>query len=74
MPTTEPVAGRRAALEPVVAALTAEGGPPVALVEAPETALTACHWHPSLADHAAMARALEQALARLPDPWGMATP
>ncbi|QLQ19770.1 MAG: hypothetical protein HZT43_15725 [Exiguobacterium profundum] len=46
----------------------------MALVEAPEAGLTACHWHPSLRDHAAMAKVLEQALAQLPDPWGAAAP
>ena len=51
-----------------------EGGPPVALVKAPESDLGACHWHPSLADHAAMTAALQQALAGLPDPWGTAAP
>lgn len=74
MPTLLPDAGRRAALEPIVAALTAEGGPPVALVQGPEVDLTACHWHPSLRDHAAMVKVLEQTLAALPDPWGPAAP
>lgn len=74
MLSSQPDGGRRAALEPVVAALMAEGGPAVALVEAPEAGLTACHWHPSLRDHAAMAKVLEQALAQLPDPWGAAAP
>lgn len=74
MPTLSPDAGRRAALEPVIADLTAAGGAPVALVDGPDSELTACHWHPSLRDHAAMTKALERTLARLPDPWSAATP
>lgn len=72
--TSDPDAGRRAALQPVIAALEAAGGPPVALVDAPQSDLGACHWHPSLADHAAMTAVLQQALAGLPDPWGTPAP
>ncbi|QYZ68612.1 SGNH/GDSL hydrolase family protein [Neotabrizicola shimadae] len=72
--TSEPDAGRQAALDPVIARLQSKGGPPVALVKAPESDLGACHWHPSLADHAAMTAALQEALASLPAPWGTPAP
>lgn len=72
--TTDPDAGRADALAPVIASLSAESGAPVALVQGPHSALTGCHWHPSLADHAAIATALRDALADLPDPWAAPAP
>lgn len=49
--------------------LQAEGAR-AALVILPELQRSACHWHPSLADHDLIAARLAEAIAARPDAWG----
>lgn len=53
----------------VVDTLRGEGDPAVSFLPVSGLDLQACHWHPSAADHAAIAAALAAHVDALPAPW-----